>query len=170
MPDLRPARDEYAPHQEKYVSLVTAPVLETLRAQRDAMRALRVTDEQAAFRYAPEKWSVREVIGHIADAERIYQYRALTLARGDAANFALWDPDRYVVEAQLDARTVADLVDEVLAVREATIAFFEHLPREAWSRAGSLAGKPLSVRGLAFIAAGHLQRHLDVLRERYAVA
>jgi uncharacterized damage-inducible protein DinB len=148
---------------------VTGPVLPALRAQRDVIRALDVSDELASHRYAEGKWSVREVIGHIADAERVYQYRALSLARGDAAEFARWDPDRYVAEARFDRRTVADLVTEVLAVREATIAFFEHLPEEAWSRAGTLAGKPLSVRALAYIAAGHLQRHVDVLHERYGV-
>jgi DinB superfamily len=171
MPDLRPTANEHSPAQAKYVSLVHMPVMDTLRAQRDLMRGLGnvVNDEKASYRYAPEKWSVREVIGHIADAERVYQYRALALSRGETFELPPWDPDRYVEEAGFDSRTVADLIDEVLVVREATLAFFDHLPRPAWSKSGTLAGNPLSVRALAFIAAGHLQRHVDVLRERYAI-
>lgn len=146
--------------------------MDTLRAQRDLMRTLgnAVTDEQASYRYAPEKWTVRECIGHIADAERVYQYRALALSRGETFELPPWDPDRYVEEARFDTRTIPDLIEEVLIVREATLTFFDHLPRAAWSRSGMLAGNPLSVRALAFIAAGHLQRHVNVLRERYAIS
>ena len=171
MPDQKPTANEHSPAQAKYVSLVHTPVMDALRTQRDFMRTLSasISEEQASYRYAPEKWTVREVIGHIADAERVYQYRALALARGETFELPPWDPDRYVEEAGFDTRTIPDLIDEVLVVREATLTFFEHLPREAWSRSGMLAGNPLSVRALAYIAAGHLQRHVDVLRERYAI-
>jgi hypothetical protein len=171
MPAQRPARDEYAPHQEMYVSLIEAPVLETLRAQEALMSALpgQIDAEKAAFRYQPTKWSVREVIGHMADAERVYQYRALVLARGGDPDLKRWDPDGYVAAANFEGRTVDDLVEELLQVRRATTLFFAGLPAEAWSRSGTLNGKPLSVRALAFIAAGHFQRHLNVLRERYGM-
>ncbi len=171
MPDKRPQPTEYAPHQELYVSLVPAPVLGALRAQEAQIRALpqRISDEQAAFRYAPGKWTAREVVGHMADAERVYQYRALALARGDAGNLPKYDPDGYVEEAGFESRTIADIAEEMLAVRQATLSLFANLPREAWSREGTLNGKPLSVRALAFIAAGHFARHVNVLGERYGI-
>lgn len=171
IPAARPARDEYAPHQEMYVSLVDAPVLDVLRAQQTAIAALPslIGDEKAAFRYAPQKWSVRQVIGHMADAERVYQYRALVLARGGETELQRWDPDGYAAEANFDERSVSDLTAELLAVRNATILLFTHLPEAAWSRRGVLNGKPLTVRALAFIAAGHFQRHRNVLRDRYGV-
>ena len=152
-----------------YVSLIEAPVLETLRAQEGVMRGLPEVISDPAFRYHPKKWSVREVVGHMADAERVYQYRALVLARGGDPDLKRWDPDGYVAAANFEERAVTELVEELLQVRRATTLFFAGLPREAWSRRGTLNGKPLTVRALAFIAAGHFQRHLNVLRERYGV-
>jgi hypothetical protein len=171
MPDQRPRSDEYAPHQEMYVSLIEAPVLVTLRAQEALMTALPdlIDDDKAAHRYHPKKWSVREVIGHMADAERVYQYRALVLARGGEKELSRWDPDGYVAAANFEERTVSDLTHELLQVRRVTTLFFANLPRPAWSAAGTLNGKPLTVRALAFIAAGHFRRHLNVLHERYGV-
>jgi hypothetical protein len=171
MPDQRPQPDEYAPHQEMYVSLIEAPVLDALRAQESLILALPelIDEEKAEYRYHPKKWSVRQVVGHMTDAERVYQYRALTLARGGDTDLRRWDPDGYVAEASYDWRPIADLADELLQVRKATIPLFANLPAAAWSRAGTLNGKPLTVRALAFIAAGHLQRHWNVLQERYGV-
>lgn len=170
MPSQRPSPDEYAPHQEMYVSLIETPVLETLRAQEAVMATLPGRIVDPAFRYHPKKWSVREVIGHMADAERVYQYRALVLARGGDPDLKRWDPDGYVAAANFEERTVGDLVEELLHVRKATTLFFAGLPHAAWPRGGTLNGKPLTVRALAFIAAGHFQRHVNVLRERYGVA
>lgn len=172
MTDRRPGPDEYAPHQDTYVSLVTSPVLDALRDQIAVFAALpQVIDhEKAAFRYAPKKWSVRQVLGHMADAERVYQYRALVLARAGDPDLRRWDPDGYAAEAELDSRPVPDLVEEMIAVRRSSILFFSGLPSSAWSRGGTLNGKPLTVRALAYIAAGHAQRHLNVLRERYGVS
>lgn len=171
MPDQRPRSDEYAPHQEMYVSLIQSPVLDTLRAQEAQMRALPtlIDEERAAFRYGPNKWSVRQVVGHMADAERVYQYRALVLARGGETELRKWDPDGYVAEANFEQRSIADLAHELLAIRTVTTLLFANFPAAAWSRAGTLNGKPLTVRALAYIAAGHFQRHLNVLHERYGV-
>jgi hypothetical protein len=171
MPDRKPSPDEYAPHQEMYVSLIEAPVLETLQAQETQIQALPdlIDDAKAAFRYHPKKWSAREVVGHMVDAERTYQYRALVLARGGESELQRWDPDGYVAQANFEERPVSNLATEMLAVRKATTLFFLNLPREAWTRGGSLNGKPLTVRALAFIAAGHFQRHMNVLHERYGV-
>jgi hypothetical protein len=171
LPDQRPHPDEYAPHQEMYVSLIDAPVLDVLRAQESQIAALPdlISAEKAAYRYHEKKWTVREVVGHMADAERVYQYRALVLARNGDPDLKRWDPDGYVAEAAFESRTIADLAAELLQVRKATSLFFAGLPPTAWTRAGSLNGKPLTVRALAYIAAGHFQRHLNVLRERYGV-
>lgn len=171
MPDRRPTSDEYAPHQEMYVSLIQAPVLDALRAQESLIAALPslIAEERADYRYHEKKWSVREVVGHMTDAERVYQYRALTLARNGDPDLRRWDPDGYVASAAYGSRPIADLATELLQVRKATTLLFANLPATAWSQAGTLNGKPLSVRALAFIAAGHFQRHLNVLRERYGV-
>lgn len=171
MPDRRPQPDEYAPHQEMYVSLIEAPVVETLRAQEALIAALPslIPEEKASYHYHPKKWSVRDVVGHMADAERVYQYRALTLARGGDPDLRRWDPDGYVAAAEYGSRSLADLAAELLQVRKATVPLFANLPDAAWSRGGTLNGKPLTVRALAFIAAGHFQRHLNVLHERYDV-
>ena len=172
MPDQRPTPDEYAPHQEMYVSLIPAPVLQTLNAQEAQIRALPdlISEEQASYRYHEKKWSVRQVLGHMADAERVYQYRALVLARNGDPDLKRWDPDGYVAEANFEQRTIADLANELLQLRKVTSLFFANLPPAAWSRGGTLNGKPLTVRALAFIAAGHFQRHMNTLHERYGVA
>ncbi|HYK02191.1 MAG TPA: DinB family protein [Thermoanaerobaculia bacterium] len=172
MPDQRPTSDEYAPHQEMYVSLIAAPVIGTLRTQEAQIRALPelIAEEQASYRYHEKKWSVRQVLGHMADAERVYQYRALVLARGGDPDLKRWDPDGYVAEANFEQRTISDLANELLQVRKVTSLFFANLPPTAWSRGGTLNGKPLTVRALAFIAAGHFQRHMNTLHDRYGVA
>ena len=167
----RPPATEYLPHHQQYVSLIEGPLVEELRAQRAAIERLRhaVDEERAGFRYAANKWSVREVIGHMADAERVHAFRAMTFARGDAIDLPRYDPQGYVQGANFEARAVGSLVDELLAVREATIALFDHFPHEAWLRSGLVVGKPLTVRAVGYIAAGHVQRHLNVLRERYGI-
>jgi DinB superfamily len=168
----RPEAHEHAPHHSHYIDLISSPVLDTLREQRGEIeRMLPAVDAGlAGFRYAPGKWTVREVVGHMADAERVYTYRALAIARGDGAALPKYDPDGYVASADFDQRSMPSLVEELLTVREGTIRFFENLPHEAWSRTGLLGGSPLSVRALAFIAAGHLEQHLRVLHDRYGVA
>jgi len=172
MPNQRPSPDQYAPHQQSYVSLIEPPILDALTTQEAVIRALpaSIDDDKAAYRYAPRKWSVREVLGHMADAERVYQHRALVLSREGEGELPRWDPDGYAAAAHFDTRSVTSLAEEMLAVRRATIAFFANLEASVWSNSGTLNGKPLSVRALAFIAAGHFQRHLNVLRERYGVS
>lgn len=167
-----PAPDEYAPHQRHYIELAGVPVLDDLRRQSGVVERvlLGVGEERAGYRYGPRKWSIREVAGHLSDAERVYGYRALAIARNDPNPLPKYDPDGYVAAADFDSRTLEDLVREFLALRRSTIAFFENLPEEAWSRRGVMGGNPLSVRALAFIAAGHVARHLNVLHERYGIS
>ena len=172
MPQLRPEAGEYAPHHDKYISLVASPILPTLRAQlhevRDAL--LTIPESRGGERYQPNKWTVREVIGHLSDAERIYQYRAVAIARGDTSPLPKYDPDGYVATANFDSRTIESLVGEFVKVREATLALFENLPDEAWPRAAQLGAASVSVRAWAHIAAGHVAQHVKVLRERYGLA
>ena len=171
MPGTKPSADEHAPHQRRYIDAVEGPILDTLRAQRAEVQRvlLAIRDEDAGYRYAEKKWTIREVIGHLSDAERVYGYRALVIAHGDTM-LPKYDPDAYVAASNYDARSVRSLVEELLAVRESTLQLFANLAAEAWSRRATLGTNPLSVRALAWIAAGHVRQHLDVLHERYGVA
>lgn len=171
MPDQRPQPDEYSPHHEQYVSLIEGPIVAEMKAGRDRIARLieQVPEERGGYQYAERKWTIRECIGHMSDAERIHTFRALTFARNDAIELPKWGPDAYASAANFNSRTVRSLVDEQLAVRDATIAFFSSLPAEAWSREGTVSGKRLTVRAIAYITAGHVKRHLEVLRERYGV-
>lgn len=171
MPNQRPQPDEYSPHHEQYVSLIEGSILAELTAGRESIRRLndQVPEERGGFRYAERKWTIRECIGHMADAERIHAFRALTFARNDGIDLPKWAPDAYAAAANFNTRSIRSLVDEELAVRDATIALFSSLPAEAWSREGTVSGKRLTVRAIVYIAAGHVKRHLNVLRERYGV-
>jgi hypothetical protein len=117
--------------------------------------------------YAPGKWTLKEVVGHLADDERIFAYRALCIARGDHRELPGFDENLYVSGADFETRRLADLVVEYHAVRQATIALLTGLPAEAWHRRGIVNGYTASVRGLAFHIAGHELHHLRVLRGKY---
>ena len=169
---VRPDATEYAPFYARYVADVPeGDVVATLRESgREIVAALgAIPESRGGFRYAPEKWSVREVVGHVIDAERIFGYRALRLARADETPLPGFEENDYVRSAGSDARTLADLVDELRVVREGTVRLFASLPDEAWERRGVVNGREVSVRALAFITAGHARHHLAVLRERYAI-
>ena len=166
----RPDATEFAPFYAGYVAEVPeGDVVAVLRdSGREIVAALgAIPESRGGFRYAPEKWSVREVIGHLIDAERIFGYRALRLARADATPLPGFEENDFVRQAGSDARTVADLVDELRAVRESTVHLFNSLSDEAWGRRGIVNGREVSVRALAYITAGHARHHLAVLRERY---
>jgi hypothetical protein len=170
---VRPDDTEFAPFYARYVANVAEDdVVAALRASgRELMTALSAVPEtRGGFRYAPEKWTIREIVGHLIDAERIFTYRALRLARADATPLPGFEENDYARTAGSDARTLADLVDELRVVREGTVKLFESLPAEAWTRRGVVNGREVSVRALAYITAGHARHHLGVLRERYAVA
>ncbi len=169
---VRPDATEYAPFYARYVADVPeGDVVATLRESgREIVAALgAIPESRGGFRYAPEKWSVREVVGHVIDAERIFGYRALRLARADETPLPGFEENEYVRSAGSDARTLTDLVDELRIVREGTVRLFASLPDEAWARRGVVNGREVSVRALAFITAGHARHHLAVLRERYAI-
>ena len=166
----RPDDTEYAPFYASYVAGV--PESDVVAALRDSGREIvtalaAISESRGGFRYAPEKWTVREVIGHLIDAERIFGYRALRLARADATPLPGFEENDYVRAAGSDTRTIADLVNELRVVREGTVRLFESLADDAWPRRGVVNGREVSVRALAFITAGHTRHHLAVLRERY---
>ncbi|HVZ19732.1 MAG TPA: DinB family protein [Vicinamibacterales bacterium] len=124
-------------------------------------------DERATFRYAAGKWSIKEVIGHLLDAERIFAYRLLRISRNDASPLAGFDETRYVPEGRFDDRRLADLLDEFRLQRASTLALANGIPAGAWTRTGSANGFPVSARALACIIVGHTAHHLGLLRDRY---
>ena len=166
----RPSPDEFAPYYGTYINKVRdGDIVSTLRAQFDTTLAYlhSIPDSRAGHRYAPGKWSIREVVGHLSDAERVFSYRALRFARGDETPLPGFDENEFMKRARLDDRPYAGLVAEFEAVRGATIALFDSLFPDEWTRHGSASGKDVSVRALAWIVAGHEMHHVDILKTRY---
>jgi uncharacterized damage-inducible protein DinB len=166
----RPDPSEYAPYYERYVKLVeTADVLDALRVQiRESLALLRgVSAEASLARYAPGKWSVRELVGHVTDSERIFAYRALRFGRGDETPLAGFEQDDYIPAAHFDRRPWSDLLGELEAVRRTSVQLFEGFDEEAWSRKGTASGNGMTVRALAYVIAGHERHHMGVLRSKY---
>src|SRR5271157_1280661 len=170
MTQNRPQATEYAPYYEKYVAIVPDGEIEkTLEAQLREMKLLlgSVSEKGADFRYAEGKWSVKEVLGHISDTERVFAYRMLRIARGDQTPLAGFEQDDYVKTGNFPARPLAELLEEFTAVRRATIVLLRSLDEAAWLRRGVANQKEISVRAQAFITAGHERHHRVVLQERY---
>jgi hypothetical protein len=166
----RPEPGEYAAYYEKYISLVpgtdVTSALETQRVQTMQLFAGR-SERDGNFRYAAEKWTAKEVLGHITDSERIFTYRALRIARGDQTHMEGFEQDDYVRGGGFNERALASLVEEFADVRSASLALFRSLGTEAWSRKGTANKNEVSVRALAFITAGHELHHRQILKERY---
>lgn len=169
----RPGTDEHDQYYSRYITRVPDGVdlLTLLTEQRDTSVALftSVPPDRRSYRYAADKWSVKEVVGHLSDTERIMAYRALRVARGDATPLPGFEQNDYVPLARCDDLSLDQLADEWAAVRNATITMFRNLPAEAWARRGTANGSVISVRALAFIIAGHELHHLETLRTRYGI-
>jgi hypothetical protein len=168
-----PGADEYAPFYSGYVALAREhDPLELLDSQRDTLRQMcsTLTEEQALARYAPGKWSIKEVMGHLADTERVFSYRLFRIGRGDATPLAGFDQNAYVEAARSDERPLSDLLEDFLSVRTAMIRLVEGLSPEELSRIGVANEASVSARALAYIAAGHVAHHLKILRDSYGVA
>jgi hypothetical protein len=166
----RPATAEYAPYYETYIRLVDEEdVIGAMIAQnRATMSYLRALPPSAGDkRYAPGKWSVKEVIGHLIDAERVFTQRALFFARNAGTPLPSYDQETWNPVASFDKRELADLADEFDLVRRSDILFFQGLPADAWLRKGTGSGKEFSVRSLAYIIVGHERHHLGILRTKY---
>jgi hypothetical protein len=170
-PSGRPLPGEFAAYAAPDLDAVEGDdAVAALEAQAERTLALLspLTDEQVrGRRYAPGKWTLKEVVGHLVDDERIFAYRLLCVARGDTRPLAGFDERAYVSGARFEAQPLAALLREYRAVRAATIALLEGLPPEAWQRRGIVNGYEASVRGLAFHIAGHELRHFRALRDRY---
>lgn len=166
----RPVEGEYPPYFEGYVSLVPAgDVLATLEGQiKETLALLERFDEERASRgYAEGKWSVKELVGHLLDSERVFAYRVLCIARGDTAPLPGMDQDVYVGHANFNARRLDDLAGELSRVRATTLDLLRNLDGEAWLRRGTANDNVVSVRALVHVIAGHERHHANVLRERY---
>jgi hypothetical protein len=169
----RPGGDEYAEFHQGYMAAVAneTDALAVLERQQPLIDRLGVLSaEQAAFRYADGKWSVKEVTGHLCDSERVLAYRLLRVARGDQTPLPGFDENAFVAGSNADRRTLADLAAELAAIRVTTLALVRSLDDEALVRRGTVNNWPLSARALAFIIAGHFQHHVNILRERYQVS
>jgi hypothetical protein len=165
-----PERTEAADYYFTYIDKVgRGDICETLEAQMGETAAfLRgISDERSLHRYASDKWSIRQVVGHLNDAERVFAFRAFWFARGFDSSLPSFDQDIAVTSAGSDARAWPSLIDEFQAVRAASMSLFNNLPAEAWMRRGMASGNPFTVRALAYIVAGHVAHHVGIVRERY---
>ncbi len=166
----RPNNTEAAPHYFKYINQVTGddPV-STIESQLDEVLAVcrGITEEKSLYRYAPEKWSIRQVLNHVSDNERAFVFRALWFARGFAAPLPGYDQDIAAAGAEADRVSWTEHIEEFRGIRLSTISFFKNMPADAWARTGIASDNPFTVRALAFIIPGHVTHHISLLRERY---
>lgn len=167
----RPLQDEYDAYYAGYVLQVPdAPILDVLTAQSEEFRGLLAGLSEPGFSYAPGKWSVRQLLGHINDAERVFGMRAMCIARGERQDLPGYDQDEYAAEASMESRTVDSLLREFEFLRAANLEMLSGLGAGEWTRAGRANGSAVTVRAIAWILAGHLQHHMVVLKERYRAA
>jgi uncharacterized damage-inducible protein DinB len=166
----RPQPNEYAPYYDRYISLIAEQdivgVLERQLKETAALLATR-SEQEGDFRYAPGKWSVKEVIGHVTDTERIFAYRVLRIARNDSTPIEGFEQDDYVRFGPFAHCSLADLAEEFSLVRRATLAMLTKLDQQAWTRRGVANQSEISARALAWIIAGHELHHRGVLEEKY---
>jgi len=168
--ESRPAEGEFLPYYERYIGLVPeGDVLSTLDEQMKETQALLhgLPASTSTYRYAPDKWSVNELIGHLIDSERIFCARALRFARNDPTPLPGFEQDDYVRNSKFDAYPLAELASELDAVRRASIFLFKHLEEPAWMNRGTANNAEVSVRALAYIIAGHELHHREILLTRY---
>lgn len=165
----RPESDEYGSYYGKYVSLVPdGDILQTLETQIGGTVALLARpDADGDFRYAPEKWSMKESLGHVIDAERVFSYRAMRIARNDKTPLASFDQDDYVKYGPFRQCSLSQLVEEFMAVRKATLWLYRALDEAAWTRRGVASEKEVTVRALAYITAGHELHHQKLFQQKY---
>lgn len=166
----KPEASEYAPHYGTYISLIegddiVAALSDQLKASLSLLRA--IPEERGDYRYGPDKWSIKELVGHITDCERIFAYRALRIARNDKTPLPGFEQDDYVKYGPFAHCQLQSLVSEFEHVRLATIGLLKHLDEAAWTRRGTANDKEISVRALAYAMAGHEKHHMEILRTRY---
>lgn len=166
----RPVSGECSEYYLGYVGRVPdGDVVEMLAEQPGELEAMLggLTDEQANFRFAPGEWSIKEVVGHLVDAERTFSYRAFAFSRDESVELPGMDPDDYVREGQFGDWPLSELLDELASLRRANVIAFSHLTAEASLRRGEASGSPFSVRALIYILAGHVYYHFEDLTGKY---
>jgi DinB superfamily len=166
----RPDSNEYPAFYETYVSLVQNddPIAQLERQLEDTLGVLRgINETQSGMRYAPDKWSLKQVLGHMIDAERVFAYRALWFARGDETPLPGFDQNDFMRHARFDALAWADLLQEFQWVRRANVLMFKSFDEAAWHRAGSASGGRFTARAKVYAIAGHELHHLSIIRQRY---
>jgi hypothetical protein len=169
-PGIRPEKKEYDEFYAGYVSLVPeTDILTALQNQISDVQNLfaQITEEKGDFRYAENKWTIKELLGHIIDAERVFSYRALRISRNDKTPLSGFEENSYVANSNFSQRSLADLLEEFSLLRRANAILFQNLPDEAWSQTGTASDAEVSVRALAYIMVGHVRHHLNILKERY---
>ena len=168
----RPLPTEYSSHVEHYISLVKGDnVIKSLGDQILSMQELlaETPEDKEDFSYAPGKWTLKEVVGHMIDTERVFAYRALCFGRGDNREIHRVDENLFVSFANFNNRTLYDFSHEFSVIRESTIHLFKNFNEEARDRKGTANNKPYTVRALMFLTAGHVAHHMNVIKERYLV-
>lgn len=166
----RPERSEYDPYYERYISLVeNDDILRRLELQIteviDAFKA--VSEDRGAFAYADGKWTIKEVLSHLIDGERMFAYRVFRIARGDKTPIEGFEQDGYIENSHANERSFKELLEEFELLRKANVLFFKNLKQTDWKRIGTANKKEISVSALAYIMAGHIRHHLNILSERY---
>lgn len=166
----RPEKEEYAEYYERYVSLVAeTDIVSALRDQIGELQNLlaAIPEEQSTYAYAEGKWTIKEVVGHLTDGERIFAYRALRISRNDKTPISGFEQDDYIENSNFGNTKFADLIEELLLLRQSNVLFFKNLTDEAWLRTGTASDAAVSVRALAYMMVGHIRHHTSILRERY---
>lgn len=169
---VRPGSDEYAPFYHGYVDHVPdGDVRDHLRTQIHETIALLsgISDARAERAYGAGKWTLKEVVGHMCDTERVFGYRLLRIARGDLTPLPGFEQDEWVPRSGANQRSLANLILEFAAIRAATLLLVDSLSDEAWLRRGTASGRSISARALVYICAGHERHHVNIMRERYLV-
>jgi DinB family protein len=166
----RPADSEFPPWTLNYVNGVEGgDLVHSLTAQRDDLIGI-LARLDGAFRYAPGKWTVNEVLGHVTDTERILGYRTLCVARGEQGSLPAFEQDDYMANVDFNGRSLADITGEFEAVRESSIRLIRSFVPDTWMKRGTVNGHSVTVRGLAFVLTGHEKHHTRILREKYVLA
>jgi len=168
----RPEKNEYAAFYETYVSLVEeSDIISALEKNLNELQNLfaEVSEEKGSYAYAESKWSVRELLGHLIDGERVFSYRALRISRDDQTPLASFEENNYIANSNFSRAKLADLIEEFSLLRRSNILFFKNLTDGAWLRTGTASEAAVSVRALAYIMVGHVRHHANILRERYLI-
>lgn len=170
MKQRRPQPSEYAPYYGRYVDLVPeTDILSALETQSAATQKMLagIDESRAGFRYAPDKWTIRQLVGHIEDSERVFTYRALTFARGATTPLPGFEQDEFMAASPFDRSTLRQRAEGLQNVRRTTLDLFRELDDAGWERGGTASDNHVTVRAIAYITVGHERHHLKVLRERY---